>query len=281
MVNIVFVLHGDNIKNRYRICEANSRLLRLINKECNISIVIDDACELHINELFFDEIYKIANDEGHKNHVSFVASALLRMPAAQTLYLNENLFCLTEIHSAIGRNLTSGVYIPKKVLDFTGKEIIAHDAWNAQNAMERHKWPVVLAPCIWFNNDEKTHEFFTILLDSANSWHITGKEISDSAMQDITLDNLLSFVCLIHPENYQVTEFLNFKNLSRKDNSREINWIHKDWHDWLDTWWVSKDGMYLRIENFRQQGFLLLDGNYIEQLEQWLEKIKLDSWNDD
>ncbi len=272
MLNIVFAITGNNIVSRYRACEANARLLRLLNKDCKITLILGNstADSLSVKTALFDKVYETTCSD---NQVEFLANSLPRIPGDQIFYLNENLFSFTEIHNALGRNLVSGVYIPNQVLDFRGNSIDAAGSWTAQQLMQKHQWPVVMAPAIWFNKDDKSLEFFSALEMCASSWHTLGTEHSDAAMANPTLDNILSFACLTQSENYQKTNLLNFRHFGRRDFSRDANWIHKDWYDWLDTWWVSKDGTYLRVENFRQQGFVFLGGDYIERVEQWLEKI--------
>lgn len=286
MLNIAFVINGENVKERYRAVEANTRLLRLLNKDCMINLVLSgSAKELGVNIKLFDHIYEARED--NDNAISFLAKTLPLIQGDNILYLDENLFSFTPIHDAVARNLTSGVYISKNVLDFRAHNIDTATTWNAQQLMSRHGWPIVSTKCIFLNKDNKSISFFKAVEECSLAWQSIGTEISDGAMKELTLDNVISFVCQTNEDECYKTDILNYRNFSKRDFARDSNWVNTDWYNWLDIWWVSRGNPpdiivsgwvsrgnpHLRIENFRQQGLIYLSGNYIEKVEEWLEKI--------
>jgi hypothetical protein len=271
MLNIAFVINGENVKERYRAVEANCKLLRLLNDNCCINLVVGgSAKEIGVNIKLFDHIYEAKSDD---NEIAFLAKTLPLIQGDSVLYLNENLFSFTPIHNSVERNLISGVYISKNVLDFRGNIVDPATTWTAQQLMLRHSWPVVSIKCIWLNKDQESLSFFKALEEYSLAWESIGSEISDGAMKELTLDNLVSFVCQTNDTECNKTGILDYRDYSKRNFSKDVNWINKDWYDWLDVWWVSKDTPTLRIENFRQQGLVHLTGNYIEKVEEWLEKI--------
>ena len=274
MLNIAFVVNGENIKDRYRAVEANTRLLRLLNKDCTINLVLSgSAKDLGVNIKLFDHIYESREEED--NAVSFLAKTLPLIQGDSILYLDENLFSFTPIHDAVTRNLTSGVYISKSVLDFREHNVDTALTWNAQKSMSKHGWPIISTKCLFLNKDDKSRSFFKALEEYSLAWQSIGTEISDGAMKELTLDNVISFVCQTNDDECSKTDILNYRNFSKRDFARDSNWVSKDWYNWLDIWWVTKDTPHIRVENFRQQGLVYLSGNYIEKVEAWLEKISL------
>jgi hypothetical protein len=272
MLNIAFVINGENIKERYRVVEANTRLLRLLNNDCSINLVLSgSAKELGVNIKLFDHIYEARED--NDNVISFLAKTLPSIQGDNILYLDENLFSFTPIHNAVTRNLTSGVYISKNVLDFRAHDIDTSLTWNAQKLMSKHGWPIISTKCMFLNKDEKSKSFFKAIEEYALAWQTIGNEISDGAMRELTLDNVISFVCQTNDNEYTKTDILDYRHFGKRDFARDNNWLHNDWYNWLDVWWVARDNPHLRIENFRQQGLIYLSGNYIEKVEEWLAKI--------
>jgi hypothetical protein len=272
MLNIAFVINGENIKDRYRVVEANTRLLKLLNDDCTINLVVSgSAKDLGVNIKLFDHIYEAKEETD--NDISFLAKTLPLIQGDSVLYLDENLFSFTPMHNAVTRNLTSGVYISANTLDFRGHNVDSSIAWNAQKLMSRHGWPIVSTKCIFLNKDEKSLSFFKALEEYSLAWQSIGSEISDGAMKDLTLDNLISFVCQTNDDECAKTDILDYRHFGKRDVARDNNWLHKDWYNWLDVWWVAKDIPHLRIENFRQYGLIYLCGDYIEKVEAWLEKI--------
>jgi hypothetical protein len=273
MLNIAFVISGEEIKQRYRAVEANTRLLRLLNDQCVINLVLGgSAKEIGVNIKLFDHIYEAKPDE-QDNHVSFLAKTLPLIQGDNLLYLDENLFSFSPMHVALTRNMTSGVYVSKQVLDFRGNIIDPATTWTAQQLMSKHGWPIVSTKCIFLNKDEKSKSFFRALEQYSLAWTSIGENISDGAMKELTLDNVISFVCQTNDDECVRVSALDYRDFGKRDFARDNNWVYKDWHDWLDVWWVSKGMPHLRIENFRQQGLVYLSGNYIEKVEAWLEKI--------
>jgi len=274
MLNIAFVINGENIKDRYRAVEANTRLLRLLNKDCTINLVLSgSAKDLGVNIKLFDHIYEAR--EENDNAVSFLAKTLPLIQGDSILYLDENLFSFTPIHNAVTRNLTSGVYISKSVLDFREHNVDTALTWNAQKSMSKHGWPIISTKCLFLNKDDMSRSFFKALEEYSLAWQRIGREISDGAMKELTLDNVISFVCQTNDDECSKTDILNYRNFSRRDFARDSNWVSKDWYNWLDIWWVTKDTPHIRVENFRQQGLVYLSGDYIAKVEAWLEKISL------
>jgi len=273
MLNIAFVIHGEDIIDRYRKVEANTRLLRLLNSNCVIHLIIAGrAADIGVNVKLFNHIYE-AKSNNEETYVTFLAKTLPLINVDSLLYLDENLFSFSPLHDAITRNLTSGVFISKDVLDFRGNIINTTLAWQDQQLMLKHSWPVINAKCIWFNRDQKSMSFFKALEEYSIAWESIGSEISDGAMKTPTLNNVLSFVCQTNDDEYSKTEILNYRHFGKRNYSRDSNWVNKDWYNWLDVWWVSRDMPQLRIENFRQQGLIYMEGDYIEKVEEWLEKI--------
>jgi len=270
MLTTVFSLHGNDneLNDIYRSICTNAKLIRRLDPKRHISLLVKSRAGLDDLSLF-DRVYEY---DWSTNDIGFLAKALPSIDADQVLYLSPRMFCMDALTRAFERNFPAGVFFPENVLDFRGLNIATEEAWNEQKLFSKHNWPILNPKLLLFNNDDNSREFFKALDLFFGNWENIGAEISEGAMVEDTWDNLIAFTGLLHPELYRKTKLLNFRSLVKRDNASDKNWMNKKWHDWLDVWWVAKDGFYLRIENFRQQGFIELTDDCLISIEQWLAK---------
>lgn len=273
MLTTLFVItKEDNIQEKCDAITLNSRLIKKLDPSRHVSLLLGGiaADDLEgISAKDFDRIYEAEMDT---NIVSFLARSMLRIDMDQILYLDDRVFTLTPLSRAFERNMNRGIFLPKRVLDFRGYDVDPAESWQAQQLFARHTWPVISAKSMLVNKDDISAEFLKALDLFAEGWEELGKEYSDGAMAQLTWDNLVSFTCFTHENHYIKTELLNYRSFARRDFAKDKNWVSKDWYDWLDTWWVTKDAFYLRIENFRQYGMVELTGDCITDMTEWLEK---------
>jgi hypothetical protein len=275
MLTTVFSITSDDEEKVVEQCQAialNVKLMRKLDPTRHISLLLGSKLVndlVHINVKDFDKVYEA---ELGDNEISFLAKALPRIEGDQVLYINERIFSLMPITRAFERNLNSGVFFPKRVLDFRGYDVDVVESYQTQQLFGRHQWPVITPKMLWINKDQTSLEFMDALDMFASNWDTIGKEHSDGAMSELTWDNLISFTCYTHANHYQVSELLNFRSFAKRDFAKDKNWVNKEWYDWLDTWWVTKDAFYLRVENFRQQGFVELTGDCLLDIDTWIEK---------
>lgn len=272
MLTTVFSLLDNNdidIEEQYNSILHNIKLIRRIDSKRHISLITRTTGGLD-NLDQFDKIYEY-NDNTLDN-ITLLAKMLPTVEADQILYLTPRIFCMNYFTRAFERNLTDGLFFPKNVLDFRGIELVPEDTWQEQQLFNKHQWPIIVPKLMFFNNDKKSKSFFEALDLISQHWNVIGSLNSDGAMAEHTWTNIIAFTCILHPELYRKTELLDFKSLAKRDFAVDKNWINKKWYDWLDVWWVTKDGFYLRIENFRQQGFIELPGNCLNKIDDWLVK---------
>jgi hypothetical protein len=276
MLTTVFALTGDTkeeIDDNRRAISLNVRLIRILDPKRHISLIVKSLGDLESDVIAFDKVYE---NKTENNDINFVANSLLRIEGDQILYMSPRIFSLSPLSRAFERNMPDGVFLPADVLDFRCNVLDADEIWRKQQMFSKHQWPVVTPRLMLFNNDAKSKEFLMALEKFSLDWSNIGTEISDGAMSELTWDNLISFTCHTHDANYRTSDCLDFRSFARRDFAKDKNWINKDWNEWLDAWWVIKDAYYLRVENFRQHGFVELTGDCLNDISTWIEKIKND-----
>jgi hypothetical protein len=276
MLTTVFALTGNSkqeIDDNRRAISLNIKLIRILDPKRHVSLIVRSLADLESDVIAFDRVYE---NNTENNDITFIANSLLRIEGKQILYASPCIFSLSPLSRAFERNMPDGVFFPNDVLDFRGNRLDTGEIWRTQQILAKHQWPVLTPRLMLFNNDSKSKEFLLALEKFSLNWKEIGQEVSDGAMSDTTWDNLVSFTCHTHDENYRTSSCLDFRSFARRDFAKDKNWINKSWNDWLDTWWVTKDAYYLRVENFRQQGFVELSDDCLDEIALWIEKIKND-----
>lgn len=273
MLTTVFCIAGPDKEIQLDKLQANIRLMKSTDPNRHISLLIEgvSARELGVDIALFDRVYEA---DACENRALFLSKTLYQIEGDHVLYLDNDIFTLDTLYAALPRLLSSGVYFPENILDFRGQRIEAKDTWQQYVAMSKHTWPVIFSKCMFFGKDQKSREFFSSLIQFAANWQEVSQQISDGAMSELTWDHVISFTCMCHDELYNTTPALDYRSVANRDHARDKNWINKQWYDWLDVWWTTKDIFCIRIENYRQQGMIELSGDCAAKVEEWLAKRK-------
>lgn len=271
MLTTVFCIFGEDKSKQVDLVQTNVRLLKHSDSSRHVSLLIEGthAQDLNVDVSLFDRVYEA---DACDNLALFLSKTLFRVEGDHVLYLGNDIFTLDPLYSSLPRLLPSGVYFPNKILDFRGSKIDINETWQKYMSLSKHTWPVLPSKCMFFGKDQKAQEFFRSMSLFADNWKEVSAEISDGAMAELSWDHLISFTCMCNDDLYNTADALNYRSLSRRDYARDKNWINKEWYDWLDVWWTTRDIFSLRIENFRQTGMIELSGDCGERIEGWLAK---------
>lgn len=273
MLTTVFCITGDDKEKQLAKVQANVRLLRSVDPGRHVSLLIEGtpARELGVEVAIFDRVYEA---DACDNRALFLAKTLYKVEGDHVLYLDNDIFTLDPLYPSLPRLLPNGVYFPQRILDFRGNPIDIKETWQRYVSLSKHTWPVIPSRCVFFGKDDRSKNFFLSLIQFAENWKEVSAEISDGAMAELTWDHLISFTCMCHDDLYDTSSALDYRSLAQRDHARDKNWVNKEWYDWLDVWWTTKDLFCIRIENFRQQGMIELSGSCAEKVEEWLAKRK-------
>jgi len=271
MLTTVFCIAGEDKQKQLNKVHANVRLMKSLDPSRHISLLLEgeSARDLGVDVAAFDRVYEA---DACDNQTLFLSKTLYKIEGDHVLYLDNDIFTLDTLYSSLPRLLSGGVYFSQNIKDFRGNDIEIKKTWQRYVTLSKHTWPVIASKCMFFAKDDRSKEFFLSLIQFAENWKEVSAEISDGAMSELTWDHVISFTCMCHRELYNTTSALDYRSLARRDHARDKNLVNKEWYDWLDVWWTTKDIFCIRIENFRQQGMIELSGDCSEKVEKWLAK---------